>query len=343
MAVNIKDIAKLAGVSPSTVSRIVNGGDTTAASLETQAKIWDAVRKTNYVPNINAQNLKSEKNTPIKSTGKNINCVYARTSGPEIDPFFTALMHAAEIKAFSMGYSLRFYYSAIDIKGGQFPHSDGSCENISSVMVLGRVDKGDMAMLQSFYKNIICAGLNEMKYDVDQVISSGYDAASKCVQYLHQLGHERICYLGETENEQRYSGYVDTMKSLGFSCADELSVEAPFTPTGGYDGIRNLLKRGTSFTAVICANDISSVGVYRAIKEAGLKVPRDISVIGINDMETVRYLDPMLTTVKIPLEEMGETVAKILIDRIEGGHSLPLKIFLPNSLISRDSCAEPRN
>ena len=91
-----------------------------------------------------------------------------------------------------MGYSLRFYYSAIDIKGGQFPHSDGSCENISSVMVLGRVDKGDMAMLQSFYKNIICAGLNEMKYDVDQVISSGYDAAAKCVQYLHELGHERI-------------------------------------------------------------------------------------------------------------------------------------------------------
>lgn len=342
MTVSIKDVAKLAGVSPSTVSRIVNGGNTTAAGIKTQEKIWDAVRKTNYIPNINAQNLKVEKNKPHKETDKNINCVYARTSGPEIDPFFTTLMHAAEVKAFSMGYSLRFYYSAIDIQSGQFPRRDPSSENISSAMVLGRTDAGTMAMLKGFYKNIICAGLNEMKFDVDQVISSGYDAAVKCVEYLYELGHEKICYLGEMKDEQRYLGYVDSMKKLNLDVSENLSIEAPFTPTGGYAGVKTLLSRNIPFSAIICANDISAVGVYKALKEQGLKVPRDVSVIGINDMETVRYLDPMLTTVKIPLDEMGETVAKILIDRIEGGHSLPMKIFLPNTLIRRESCAKAK-
>lgn len=342
MTASIKDVAKLAGVSPSTVSRIVNGGSTTAAGLKTQEKIWEAVRKTNYIPNVNAQNLKVDKNKPRHRPDKHINCVYARTSGPEIDPFFTTLMHAAETKAFSMGYSLRFYYSAMDMQSGRLPHRSSSGENISSAMVFGRADKGTMAMLKGFYRNIICAGLNEMSFDVDQVISSGYDAASKCVEYLHSLGHKKICYLGETKNEQRHQGYIDSMKNLGLEIFTELSVETPFTPGGGYDGAKKLLASKTPFSAILCANDISAVGVYRALKEQGLKVPRDVSVIGINDMETVRYLDPMLTTVKIPLDEMGETVAKILIDRIEGGHSLPMKVFLPNTLICRESCGKAK-
>lgn len=346
MSASIKDVAKLAGVSPSTVSRIVNGGVSAAASLKTQEKIWEAVRKVGYVPNSYAQTLKSGAEQSVRNDKRKISCIYARTCGPEIDPFFTVLMQAAEVKAFSMGYILQFYYSAIDIQAGRFPYPErGSAEEISSALVLGRTDSSTMALLKGFYRHIICAGLNEMDFEVDQVISSGYEAAVKCVEYLHGLGHTRIGYVGETENEQRYLGYCKAMGELGFSDEglESLVADMPFTPSGGYDAVKLLMERGADFTALLCANDISAAGVYRGLREYRLRVPKDVSVIGINDMETVRYLDPMLTTVHIPLDEMGEMAAKLLIDRIEGGHKLPLKMYLPNRIVCRESCGECRN
>ena len=92
------------------------------------------------------------------------------------------------------------------------------------------------------------------------------------------------------------------------------------------------------FTAILCANDMNAVGAMKSLREHRLKIPQDVSLIGINDMETVCYLDPMLTTIHIPLEEMGHLGVKLLIDRIEGGHTLPLKVDIPFTLIQRESC-----
>ena len=97
------------------------------------------------------------------------------------------------------------------------------------------------------------------------------------------------------------------------------------------------------FTAVFCANDISSVGVYRALKKHRLSVPRDVSVVGLNDMEYVRYIDPMLTSIRVPLEELGRHTANLLIDRIENGHRLPVRLIVPSELVIRESCAKARD
>ena len=103
---NIKDVAKAAGVSPSTVSRVVNGGNRTAASEETQEKIWEAVRQLGYSPNHHARSLKKPQNT--KGPRAEIDCVYARKVGPFLDPFFATLMHAAELELTKIGYILRY-------------------------------------------------------------------------------------------------------------------------------------------------------------------------------------------------------------------------------------------
>ena len=332
---SIKDVAKAANVSPSTVSRVVNGGDVSAASPETQERIWKAVREVGYVLNQNARSLKCAKPKSAPAS-RDIDCVFARIAGPHLDPFFTSLMHEIELEAFEHGYHLRYQYSINEVTNGTFlPRGDAR-----AAIVLGRASEQTITRLKSLYRYLICASLQNLNLPVDQVISSGYDAAYSCVQYLHTLGHTRICYLGETVDEQRYEGYLAAMRQIGCENAEELSIESPFTPTDGYEAIHELLTRDKDFTAILCSNDMLAIGALNALKKHKLLVPRDVSLIGINDMETVRYLDPMLTTINIPVAEMGKQTAKMLIDRINGGHKLPVKVLIPNALVCRDSCAQ---
>lgn len=332
---SIKDVAKAAGVSPSTVSRVVNGSDTSAASPETQERIWNAVRELGYVLNQNARSLKR----PLQDTElprKDIDCIYARTAGAQVDPFFTELMHEVEIEALKDGFHLRYQYSVAEMRADNIPRQE---DRAHAAIILGRTDEETVRWLQGMYRHLICVGLQEREFPVDQVLCRGYDAARACVNYLHQLGHRAICYLGETVDEQRYQAFVDSMHSIGVEHPEKLAMDAPFSPAGGYDAVNRLLHNRKEFTAILCANDMLAVGALKALKEHRLRVPKDVSLIGINDMETSRYLDPMLTTVAIPMHEMGQHVAKILIDRIQGGHSAPVKLIVPSTLICRESCA----
>ena len=330
---SIKDVARAAGVSPSTVSRVVNSGDDSAASTETRQRIWNAVREQGYTLNQNARSLRRPGPKTVATANRDIDCIYARTAGPHIDPFFTLLMHEVEVEALNYGYHLRYQFSMEDYAGEKLPHSGAA-----SAIVLGRAGESTIRLLMKTYRNLICAGLQERDFAVDQVLCSGYCAAETCVDYLSSLGHKRICYLGETVDEQRFEGYLHAMERIGITDVRELALEASFSPAGGHDAVQALLERGTAFTAILCANDMLAVGALKALKEHHLRVPRDVSLIGINDMETVRYLDPMLTTVAIPVDEMGKIAGKLLIDRIEGGHNIPVKAILPYQLIVRESC-----
>ncbi len=99
------------------------------------------------------------------------------------------------------------------------------------------------------------------------------------------------------------------------------------------------MERQAKVTAIFCSNDITAIGAMHAFQESGFHIPGDISVISIDDIDTAQYLTPMLSTIHIPTQEMGQMAAKILIDRIEGGHRLPIKMNLPFYLASRESCA----
>lgn len=98
------------------------------------------------------------------------------------------------------------------------------------------------------------------------------------------------------------------------------------------------MSQSKGITALFCANDMTAIGAMRALKEDGYRIPDDISIIGIDDIPTSQYMSPALTTVHIPIEELGNMTVKLLIDRIEGKHNLPLKVFLPFSIVERETC-----
>lgn len=333
----LKEIAGEAGVSISTVSRVINKNDKSAASQQVQDRIWEIVRRTGYTPNTTARNLKmGVAASPDALTGS-IACLFARTSDGTSDSFFSPLVRSIEKEAFKRNYTLKYTFTAFDLNHPntfrliQDNHVDG-------VVVLGRCDKQSLKFLKQYFNCVVYTGLNTLDAKYDQIICDGYQASIAAMEYLIHLGHRDIAYVGETRSEDRYVGYCEALSSHRIPFRKEAVADVPLSSEGGYQGTKKLLERGVPISAIFCPNDITAIGSMRAIKERGLAIPKDISIIGIDDIDMVQYLTPMLTTVHIPVEEMGQMTAKILIDRISGGHRLPIKMNLPFYIAKRESC-----
>ncbi|KIY23115.1 MULTISPECIES: LacI family DNA-binding transcriptional regulator [Mesobacillus] len=340
-SVTLKDIAKMAGVSITTVSRVINHSNTKVASKDVQSKIWDIVRQTNYVPNATARRLKmKDSHFPQKTQSKTIGCIYARSTVGDSNPFFSEIARSLEREAFKLGYILKYSFSGYDINDPK-TYELISSYNVDGVAILGRFDKHLLSFIKKHYKYIVYTGLNKVAHaDYDQVLTDGYQAAISVVKYLNRLGHTKIAYLGETKNEVRYQGYCDAMRQLNLTVRNENIIECQFSSEYGYLATKEYLKDKREVTAIFCGNDLSAIGAVKAIKESDLKVPEDISIMGIDDIDTVQYVSPMITTIHVPREELGKVTAKLLIDRINNGKKIPMKIELPYSIIERESCMD---
>lgn len=336
----LKEIAAKAGVSVSTVSRVVNGKSTKAASQEVSDRIWQIVRENGYTPNESAQHLKYGALPETDPPKNKIYIMFARKIDEYVDPFFSELMRAIEKEAFARRYPIQTIMTDTEL----MDISLNSTDPHSAAMILGQISEKHLSIMKKQFRHLAYIGLNALPEEaqIDQVLCSGYRAARSAVAYLTGLGHRKILYIGETRNDERYQGYLDELKSAGVHASSTLAHQAPLSPQGGYQCMRQILKGEWDCSAIFCANDDTAIGVIRAITEHGLNVPKDISVIGLDDIEISRYISPMLTTIHIPIEEMGVQATKILFDRIEGGHKTPMKVKFPCSLSPRESCLPPK-
>lgn len=330
----IKDVAKLAGVSPSTVSRVLNSKGPSAASDKTKEKIWQAVRETGYSVNESARELRKPRNVNAEKE-YSVDCILARELDYFLDPFLSSIRRVIEEELFKNNYRLRAKFGLSDLAD----YIRTNSEKRDAAVILGRIDDTNLKLLKKAYTHLIYVGLQDLELGIDSVMCSGYKAVADLMDYLYSLGHRKICYLGETKDEQRYTAYVDSLNRLQLPFDRQRVVDVMFTPADSYDGLQKAFAKGFDCTAIICANDASVVGVLKALREARKDVPRDVSVVGINDVEDVRYLDPMMTTISFPIEEMGKHVVRLLLDRINHRHFSPVKLYLPGQLIIRESCS----
>lgn len=335
----LKEIAAEAGVSISTVSRVINKSSKSPASQEVQDRIWEIVRRTGYTPNTSARQLKMGSQTVPAGTSRSIACLFARVHEAEADTFFTSLARSIEKEAFKHGYIVKYTFTAFDVNDPNIFRLIAD-NQVDGVAVLGRCDKQLLKFLKQYFRYVAYTGLNNLDAKYDQIVCDGYQAAMTAMEHLLRLGHTRIAYVGETSHEDRYCGYCDALAGAGLPFCRELVANEPLSSEGGYHGADIILKRKAAVSAFFCPNDVTAIGAMRAVKEHGLTIPEDISLISIDDIDTAQYLTPMLTTIHIPVEEMGQMTAKILIDRIEGGHTLPVKVNLPYYVAGRESCGE---
>lgn len=331
----LKEVARRAGVSISTVSRIINSPG--FASKEVQDRVWAIIRETGYVPNQSARELKQKQGSAAAAYSYTLTCILGRTRSPEDNPFFAQVARAAEQQALRLGYSISLSYSIFDMESEEL-QSRVKQAKADGAIVLGRFSSEAMRFLEQHYKNMVYVGRNVIDLPCDQVICDGYEATQTALRCLIDRGHRRIGYLGETENEVRCQAFLDAVARYGLDSDESLICECPQSGAGGYEGAGKLLKESNPLpTAVFCAADVSAVAAIRRFSEAGVKIPQQLSVISMDNIELSQYVSPMLTTVEMPIVEMGSVAVQTLIQRISRMHRLPMKIYLPSRLMVRES------
>ena len=337
MSVTLKDIAEKAGVSISTVSRVINRDKEKPASQETNDKIWKIVRELGYIPNHNARNLQSGRDKKTKT----IACLYTSKIDTHNDPFFSDIGLGIQKEANDKGYIISYALSISEM--GMRPlHRYIMNHPIDGVIILGRFDEITFSFINRHFERLVYAGLNPVNENIDEVICNGYDATIVAINHLINKGYHKIGYIGDHLNnfinEHRFSAYKACLHQNGIKFNKNYIIDTPLSIFKSHENVDAYLKIHTNIpNAFFCANDVTAIGAMKALKEHNIKVPTDVALISIDNIEMANYVNPSLTTMDIPKIELGKAAVKLLIDQIETDRKKAYRIDLPFKLIERES------
>ncbi|MCJ7666166.1 MAG: LacI family transcriptional regulator, partial [Actinobacteria bacterium] len=319
-----KDIAKLAGVSRSTVSRVVNDYDNVAP--KTKEKIKKVIKKYGYVPHASARALAGKSN---KIIGVFVTNAIQNNKGFRIfrniyfSPFEAAVIDYAGEEGYNVLISIinndsdfekarELFYNKT-ISGGIFVGARNS-------------DRKIFKLIESGYKMVIIDQEQDKAKMIGKYIvvnSDNLDGAYKATKHLIEYGHKEIAHICGDMNKfsgfRRLEGYKKAMSEAGLPVKEGNIVKGDFTEDSGYSCVVRQLIEGNNITGIFASNDVMAVGAMKAIKEMGLKIPDDISIVGYDDITIASYTSPPLATVKISISKMASIAAKSLINFIENG------------------------
>lgn len=334
--VTIKQIAKEANVSTATVSMILNKKNKTI-SEKTTNKVLKIARERNYIPNTMARSL-------VTKQTKNIGLII-----PDIvNPFFPEIARGAEDRAILSRYSV-IYCNTDDNLAREDSYIDLLNEKMVDGIILAHsADRGCGA--KSLKTCRVPVVLIDRDYDIPNILGKvlvdNTKASYTGVNYLLSQGYRKIAYITgamKTRTAQdRLKGYQKALDERGFEFDQRLVKTGEYKIEWGIRGAQAFLDEKIDFDAVFCGNDLIAIGVVKVLKEAGLKVPGDIGVMGFDDIYMATIVDPQLTTIKQPNYEMGYNAMQLLINAIEGNGSAqtqkaPETVFLDTELIVRQS------
>ncbi len=350
VGVTLNDIAKKADVSASTVSRVINDDQEKPASEDTKEKVWKYVRELGYIKN-KKNNLKKAENKKTNKIGLITNKILL---GLEENPFVSMVIEGMKTKAKEYNYSIGFKHMQSDLDNPSVFHKVMNENIVDGIIIMAEYLKEDIQKeLKKKYEHIVVANYSRRtQLECDRVHVNRKKAASQAVNYLIELGHERIAYLGgiipgeifnSVKQSYRFAGYKMAMENKSLNIDENYIKNGEWSLEGGFEKTRELLSLKNKPSAIFAASDLMGIGALRAINDAKLKVPEDISVVSFDDIEISRYTNPPLTTVHFPKEEKGKLAVWILIQRMKGElNGLPLNVNLPTELKIRESAGPKR-
>ncbi|MBE5785595.1 MAG: LacI family transcriptional regulator [Clostridiales bacterium] len=308
----IKDIARLSGVGISTVSRVVNGHP--YVKEETKQRVLAVMEEYHFTPNANAKNLKQISANAISVVVRGTN-----------NAFFASILEKMERAIEEGGFQYRVTY--LDERSDEIDAARRVCNEIKvrGVIFLGGSGAGREKELESIPVPCVFSTESAASAGLEHVSSITVDdraAAKQAVDYLFEMGHRDIAVLGggrEAFNNigLRYQGALDSFREHGTTLSMERYFTCLFSMEDGYRAISEVLRAGKRFTAVFAMSDVTAIGAAKAIADAGLKVPDDISIIGYDGIDLVRYYNPTLATIRQPAEEIAKQSVALLLDAIE--------------------------
>lgn len=329
----IEQIAEIAEVSRSTVSRVINNHPSVRPAV--RDRVLQVMREYNYAPQAAARSLASSRTDTL-------GLLIPRSAQITFsDPFISAMIQALAETCTSMGYFLMLAMVTSDVEPNFYTrilrgrHFDGI------IMLSSDIDDPILPLLIKDQRPLVLIGTHPYFQHVASVDVENREGACHAVTHLINLGHRRIATIcGQLEMEgalARRDGYKQALLEAGIPIVPELLVEGFYSQEGGYQAMRRLLALPSRPTAVFAASDSMATGALRAIQEAGLNVPYDIALVGFDDMPIAQYASPPLTTVHQPIPEVGATAIRLLIDQVKGDQQV-VHVRLPTELRVRESC-----
>lgn len=342
---NSNDIAKIAGVSRSTVSRVVNNYPNVPD--ETREKVLKVIREHNYVPHAPARTLAGYKNRIIGlfiiDIVDNKNTIKNRiTKSPYYLEFTSSVIEAASEKGYKVLVHIIHNAARYDEIRECFCN-----KTISGGILIGENSREPVVdkLIDDGYKVALIdqdVRLYETNSKCIIVNSDNFNGAYNATKYLINLNHKNIAHItGDLEKYsaiERIRGYKKALEDFNIPINKELIINSKFLEDEGYKAAKKLLLKNTNVTAIFASNDKIAIGAIRAIKELGLRIPDDISVIGFDDIEECKYLDTPLTTIKMELAEMAEITVNSLISSIEKDINVSAYYEVPVKLTLRQTC-----
>ncbi len=334
--VTSKDVAKLAGVSRTTVSFVLNDVPDANIGGATRKRVLEAARTLNYHPNAAGRKLVSGKS-------KTLGLVLCQSHEQVItDAFLPQVILGVEQAALERGFNVL-------LKPVELNHTQGYTrlvneKHVDGIILSGpRQDDGEIVCLHREGVPIMLQGQLPGS-DIPFVDIDAGSGAETAVRHLIELGHRHIAMITNapltyTSAQQRRDGYLQALHKAGLESGDSSIQEGNYTPASGYQAMRALLDRTPRPTAVFVASDVVAMGAILAARRAGLGIPDDLSIVGFDDIPMAEYFDPPLTTIRLPAFGLGFAAGERLIRLIRGEGLDQASVLMDTALLVRESSA----
>lgn len=338
MSTTIKNVAELAGVSISTVSKIIN--NYSDISEETRNRVLGIMKEIGYIPTNSAKTLATRKSNLI-------GVIFAGKLNIDFShPFFVEVLNSFKKQMGVLGYDLLFFSNE------KFPPSEedyvarcrhfqvDGCIIISGQELEPAIRELDLSHVPCIGVDLVLTGRNS-----GHIMSDNFKISAKVVEHFYLNGYRDIGYIGSTANSDisnmRENGLLKALESWGLPVNRDWFVHGEdFYEESGYEAMQRLLALEKRPQAVFAGSDLLAIGAIRALKERGLRVPEDMAVIGCDDIEASRYTSPTLTTIKQDKEKIGRLAALMLYDLMNSQMHTSSVVVEPE-LVVRESCGSP--
>jgi LacI family transcriptional regulator len=333
----IKDVAKEANVSIATVSLVLHKHS--RISLTTSQRVNKVIKKLNYHPSRNARGLVSQK------TG-NIGFILREDHFLRSEAFYTRIFLGTEFEAREYEYYILLTTIPSNYSNKNRPPRFILEKNVDGIIISGKVPDSIINQVEKYNLPIVFVDYYPPSKNYSVVLIDNINGGMAATRHLIKLNHKMIGFIaGDISHpsiNDRFRGYSMAIENSGLEVFKKNYIidEDDTTRENGYNAAKKLFKQNKTVTAIFACNDAMAIGAMQFIKENGLSVPEDISVIGFDDVEADVSIDPPLSTVRVPKYEMGIEVMKLMSDLLKNDKGTKKKVLIPVELVERKSTAE---
>ncbi len=335
----IRDVAALAGFSPATVSRVINHDKTYKITDETREKVWQAVAELNYkAPSASGTQYKPPKKNSKDGRSHNFGCILNVQGGKYADPYYLAVLSGFEEVIQENGHGMSFVHTNEEFTNKNIMYNAFD-EPPTGLIIMNSLSDDVFSYITR--KTPYIVGVDTRHTSIDNIAYDHYMCAHMAVEHLKDQGYKRIGFIGGFRDSiiasGRFQGYYAALYQYGLPYDPKWVLPSNWSDDYCVQMVKEAHKRGELPDAYFVASDLMAIATLRALYDLGVSVPGECAVMGVSNIEISRYSNPPLSTVAIPIKDMGRAAARALLDRIAGDKSPHKVITLGLEVIKRSS------